>query len=1017
MRTPEHQARPRGGKNLESELNMHYLSPGAFTVLPLDSENLPDPPPAPPPYRLPVTTKRFKHASFAIIGEASPNNSRSGSPTGRVSPFRGHGFNPSGSRHVSPTASPVPPPEGDKNNHPPSKIPKPRGTGKPDRKPSTGAVFGEKVSHMKFNKQTSRSLTNLEDRARRPPASPRKALKGAYKQLSPIQGSSPEPSQSMSSPARAPNGGKSRSTPGSRFASPTREGVNGPPRSRSKPNLPKTRDSSPVSSSPSKTPRCKKYAHVQAKINSHNTTKSKQKSGMESSDFSEDSGSPRKKVNSRKNSFNRTSSRANLLPTGKNYTSDSSVSDAVDSGRSKPRVNHNPASPVKTSTPATPKSKKEQKLPVQRKPSFKSSKQDLKQSAESSDDVVTAPSPSKKIGPQKTNLKEKARESSEERDAAPSALDVVSSTTNTVTKPLNIETPKLGRTKPVSPIIDGRVLSATSVSQAINKMNDTVLNTQTLIKDSGLNNRFSTPASAPKLESSEDEDEQENKGQLSPSKTTNKTANINLTNTHQKEPREIDPAHLKPLSPLPANHNHSNNNNHVTTIGLGHARAIEREVQNNMGRFNMGSKESSLDGTPVSKMSVNDRIREARTVIADDVKPIQIHVREKPSEVEVQSGNVGQHFGVANGINNERPRFSAKEAIFDPITQFFRGVVRSLPPSSQQQAPPEDQTTKEEPPKGRCRRFLSNFVKVVTCASCAALSYKCCPSCCKASKDGEVAERTVDGESVGCCGRLANKFKKSSNREQVRINVEDEDDPKPTCWQKLCCSSCSPCCKRNKVRDCCSLGRKKDSWSARDEDKPKCCSKEACKSFFWSVFCCGCCRRKEDLPSSAAMRKESMASSKKKSLTPTSVPPPEDKTPKIDASLVEHNSHMKAAIPVLPVWLAWFCCVMNCIGPGTGTVFSGMFCLCIGKPRFSQNDGPKPRIGAFIIDLVIGFSQFFTVLFCLVGWGWSIWWGVIMVKIARKHKKLKHLERLEEAAGKPHSLAGQNKRDAERGRT
>lgn len=46
-----------------------------------------------------------------------------------------------------------------------------------------------------------------------------------------------------------------------------------------------------------------------------------------------------------------------------------------------------------------------------------------------------------------------------------------------------------------------------------------------------------------------------------------------------------------------------------------------------------------------------------------------------------------------------------------------------------------------------------------------------------------------------------------------------------------------------------------------------------------------------------------------------------DKKPKIDASLVEHNSHMKAAIPVLPVWLAWFCCVMNCIGPGTGGYF------------------------------------------------------------------------------------------------
>lgn len=47
----------------------------------------------------------------------------------------------------------------------------------------------------------------------------------------------------------------------------------------------------------------------------------------------------------------------------------------------------------------------------------------------------------------------------------------------------------------------------------------------------------------------------------------------------------------------------------------------------------------------------------------------------------------------------------------------------------------------------------------------------------------------------------------------------------------------------------------------------------------------------------------------------------QENKPKIDASLVEHNSHMKAAIPVLPIWLAWFCCVMNCIGPGTGGLF------------------------------------------------------------------------------------------------
>ncbi|CAH1099161.1 unnamed protein product [Psylliodes chrysocephalus] len=174
--------------------------------------------------------------------------------------------------------------------------------------------------------------------------------------------------------------------------------------------------------------------------------------------------------------------------------------------------------------------------------------------------------------------------------------------------------------------------------------------------------------------------------------------------------------------------------------------------------------------------------------------------------------------------------------------------------------------------------------------------------------------------------------------------------------------------------------------------------------------CCKCCKRK---PVEVPERKDSVIS-KKKSLTPTTAPPPEEVKPKIDISLVEHSSHMKGAIPILPICLAWFCLILNCIAPGTGTVISGLLCLCIGIPRFSQKDGARPRIGAFIIDLIIGFSQFFTVLFCLVGWGWSIWWGIIMIKIARKHKRFKQLEAIEQASSLPGTNPNPRQRDPER---
>lgn len=67
-----------------------------------------------------------------------------------------------------------------------------------------------------------------------------------------------------------------------------------------------------------------------------------------------------------------------------------------------------------------------------------------------------------------------------------------------------------------------------------------------------------------------------------------------------------------------------------------------------------------------------------------------------------------------------------------------------------------------------------------------------------------------------------------------------------------------------------------------------------------------------------------------------------------------------------------------------GTICSGIFCLCLGIPRFSQHDGARARIGSFFVNTFVGIAQAFTLIFCLVGWGWSIWWGMIMLRTASK---------------------------------
>ncbi|KAJ8679271.1 hypothetical protein QAD02_015058 [Eretmocerus hayati] len=151
----------------------------------------------------------------------------------------------------------------------------------------------------------------------------------------------------------------------------------------------------------------------------------------------------------------------------------------------------------------------------------------------------------------------------------------------------------------------------------------------------------------------------------------------------------------------------------------------------------------------------------------------------------------------------------------------------------------------------------------------------------------------------------------------------------------------------------------------------------------------------------------------KHSLTSVQAPPvSEESRPKLPDVLVEHNSVMRGAIPCLPLPLAWFCLIFNVVLPGSGTAFSGLFNLCTGQPRFSAQASPKARFGALIVNFVVGFSQLFTLVFCLVGWGWSIWWGVTMLRIARKYKRFKDSEA---AANDPEARGAEGVLPAPRG--
>ena len=51
--------------------------------------------------------------------------------------------------------------------------------------------------------------------------------------------------------------------------------------------------------------------------------------------------------------------------------------------------------------------------------------------------------------------------------------------------------------------------------------------------------------------------------------------------------------------------------------------------------------------------------------------------------------------------------------------------------------------------------------------------------------------------------------------------------------------------------------------------------------------------------------------------------------------------------------------------------------LCLGQPRIQLKDGR--RISTLLVNLGVGISQFMTVPFFFVGWGWSIAWGGLLL--------------------------------------
>ncbi|CAD5117065.1 DgyrCDS5886 [Dimorphilus gyrociliatus] len=92
----------------------------------------------------------------------------------------------------------------------------------------------------------------------------------------------------------------------------------------------------------------------------------------------------------------------------------------------------------------------------------------------------------------------------------------------------------------------------------------------------------------------------------------------------------------------------------------------------------------------------------------------------------------------------------------------------------------------------------------------------------------------------------------------------------------------------------------------------------------------------------------------------------------------EKHGPLHKAIPIMPLPFAALCCLLNIGCPGLGTLISAFSVFCCASTRIE-----KP-IHAFGLNILAGILQALTFI-VIVGWIWSILWGMTFVQFSSKY--------------------------------
>ncbi|XP_054711328.1 protein stum homolog [Uloborus diversus] len=97
-------------------------------------------------------------------------------------------------------------------------------------------------------------------------------------------------------------------------------------------------------------------------------------------------------------------------------------------------------------------------------------------------------------------------------------------------------------------------------------------------------------------------------------------------------------------------------------------------------------------------------------------------------------------------------------------------------------------------------------------------------------------------------------------------------------------------------------------------------------------------------------------------------------------SVNERHGRFRKAVPCMPLALSILLCIVNMLAPGFGTFLAALTVLC-GCPTEYDD-----KCTAFLYNVLASLLQLFTALI-VVGWVWSIMWGITFVSISITKKE------------------------------